>query len=287
MRSWTFAKGHGTLNDFVLLVDRHGLLDPDEDDVRWLCDRRAGIGGDGLLRAVKAEHVPSWEGDGSLWFMDYRNADGSVAEMCGNGIRVFARHLLDSGLADGPEVQVATRSGLRTVAAQPDGRLRVSMGPVRTTPDAVQVSAPVAGERRSWPATAVDVGNPHAVVLLGAPATPDVLDALDLSAAPSWVPADHFPSGVNVEFVTVLGERHLRMRVHERGSGETLSCGTGTVAVAAAHAARVGAGSGTWRVDVRGGTVEVELADGEAWMTGPAELVAHGEVVLPDRRTAA
>ena len=98
MRRWSFTKGHGTENDFVLILDREAMLDIGPAEVRFLCDRRAGIGGDGLLRAVLAKHIDGWQGDGSLWFMDYRNADGSVAEMCGNGARVFARFLADQGL---------------------------------------------------------------------------------------------------------------------------------------------------------------------------------------------
>ncbi|RCK71389.1 diaminopimelate epimerase [Desertihabitans brevis] len=280
MRSWPFAKGHGTHNDFVLVVDRHGLLDPTDDDVRWLCDRRAGVGGDGLLRAIKAEHIAGWDGDPSLWFMDYRNADGSVAEMCGNGVRVFARMLLEDGLADGPEVPVATRAGLRPVTLT-NGGYRVAMGPVTVEPDAVEVTVGGEGSAHRWRAAAVDVGNPHAVVVLDdGPETPS-LTSLDLRPAPRWEPAERFPDGVNVELVEVVDERHLRMRVHERGSGETMSCGTGTVAVAAAQAATLGATEGTWRVDVPGGTVTVELADGRAWLTGPAEIVARGEVLLP------
>ena len=130
MRRWSFSKGHGTENDFVLLLDREAMLDVGPAEVRYLCDRRAGIGGDGLLRAVLAKHVDGWDGDGSLWFMDYRNADGSVAEMCGNGARVFARFLADEGLASGPTVSIATRSGLRETTLLPDGRVRVAMGPV-------------------------------------------------------------------------------------------------------------------------------------------------------------
>ncbi|MVA75671.1 diaminopimelate epimerase [Auraticoccus sp. F435] len=279
MRSWSFAKGHGTQNDFVLLVDPDGSLDLGADEVRWLCDRRAGVGGDGVLRAVRAAAVDDWQGDGALWFMDYRNADGSVAEMCGNGVRVFAHHLLAEGLLSGRRFDIATRAGVRPVEVLDGARYRVEMGPVRVEPGAVTVTAATGEGERSWPATAVDVGNPHAVVLLG-PADPQ-LASLELHVAPRWRPADVFPEGVNVEFVRSVGERHLQMRVHERGSGETRSCGTGTVAAVAASARSVGAAVGTWRVDVPGGTVEVELAEGTSYLTGPAEVVAHGQVLLP------
>ena len=158
MRRWSFSKGHGTENDFVLLLDRESMLDVGPAEVRYLCDRRAGVGGDGLLRAVLAKHIDSWDGDGSLWFMDYRNADGSVAEMCGNGARVFARFLADQGLASGPTVPIATRSGLRETTLLPDGRVRVAMGPVTVGDTEVRIeiawrSHPGrgAGERRQPP----------------------------------------------------------------------------------------------------------------------------------------
>lgn len=277
MRSWSFVKGHGTRNDFVLVVDRHGMLDPSDDDIRLICDRRAGIGADGLLRAIKAEHIAEWTGDPSLWFMDYRNADASIAEMCGNGIRVFARFLLDQGLADGAVLPIATRAGLRTVEVLADGRFRVEMGPVQVAPEAVEVTV----GSRTWPASAVDVGNPHAVSLLE---ESDDLATLDLGRQPTWTPVEQFPAGVNLEFVRLLDADTLQLRVHERGSGETESCGTGTVAAAAAVALGQGRDTGSWRVLVPGGEVQVELADGRAHLTGPAELVFRGELNLPDRR---
>ena len=273
MRRWRFSKGHGTQNDFVVLLDRENVLDPSDDDVRWLCDRRAGIGADGLLRVVLARHVPDWDGDPGLWFMDYRNADGSLAQMCGNGARVFVRYLLDEGLASGPDVDIATRAGLKRASVLVDGRVRVAMGRVSVQPGTVRVST---ADGSAFDATPVDVGNPHAVSFGTRPGV------LDLSRAPVWEPSTAFPEGVNLEFVEPVGERHVAMRVFERGVGETRSCGTGTVAAAAAARAREGSGDGTWTVDVPGGRVEVELTGDEAFLTGPAVLVAHGEVSLPN-----
>ncbi|GAB3756930.1 diaminopimelate epimerase [Microlunatus parietis] len=280
MHSLTFTKGHGTRNDFVIVLDREDMHDPSPDEVRAVCDRRAGIGGDGLLRAVKAGRIAEWDGDPDLWFMDYRNADGSVAEMCGNGVRVFARYLADNGLADGPVIPIATRSGVREATLLPDRRVRVDVGTVTVEPGAVKVTA--AGLDQAVPATKVDVGNPHAVAFVDDPAV------LDLTRPPVWEPAEAFPAGVNCEFVRIVGERHVEMRVFERGVGETLSCGTGTVAVAAAAAEREGVAERpvTYRVDVPGGTVEVELAGGDgveqAFLTGPAVIVGHGEFTLPE-----
>ena len=271
-----FAKGHGTRNDFVLLSDPDDREPLSAAQVRYLTDRRGGIGGDGVLRAVRGRHVPGWGGDPEAWFMDYRNADGSIAEMCGNGVRVFARYLVEQGLvpADAASIDIGTRAGLRSASLLPDGRVRVWMGRPR-------VGEPDAGVQlgdASWPATPVDVGNPHAVVLLERPA--DVA-ALDLAHAPAWSPASLFPDGVNVEFVAPQGERRVTMRVHERGVGETESCGTGTVAAATAAARAAGETDGIWTVEVLGGEVEVELAGGEAWLSGPAAIVARGVLEWP------
>lgn len=274
MRCWTIAKGHGTENDFVIVLDRHGMMNPTSEDVRYVCDRRVGVGGDGLLRVVRGAQVEDWKGDPKVWFMDYRNADGSLSEMCGNGVRVFARYLLDEGLASGPEVGVGTRAGLRTVTLERDGQLRVDMGRVKVdpTPSSVQLGD------RTWDASPVDVGNPHAVCFV------DNVAALDLSRAPHF-DATRFPEGVNVEFIEVVQPGHLRMRVFERGVGETRSCGTGTVA--AASVARLHLGGDVWQVDVPGGTLTISLRDEEdgslgADMTGPAVVQVRGEVSVPD-----
>lgn len=271
-----FAKGHGTLNDFVLLLDPDDRLGLTDADVRFLCDRRAGIGGDGLLRAVRARHIPEWEGDPDLWFMDYRNADASIAEMCGNGLRVFVRFLYDAGLLPGESVEIGTRAGLKTAEVLPDGRIRLGMGRPTLTSDAAQI----AHGGLTWRADAVDVGNPHAVALL---ADGQSLADLDLTHGPAWTPDATFPHGVNVEWVEQVAPGRVRMRVFERGCGETMSCGTGTVAVATAMAHHSGTRDGAWIVEVRGGEVTVELRDGEAWLTGPAVIVASGQVALPGR----
>jgi diaminopimelate epimerase len=275
MRHWSFVKGHGTGNDFLLLLDREAMLDLGEAEVRFLCDRHIGIGGDGLLRAVVAKHVECWNGKPDLWFMDYRNADGSLAEMCGNGIRVFVRFLLQHDLVTGPVVEVATRAGLKEVSALPDGRLRAAMGPVSVKDRDVRVSV-ASGEE--FAAVRVDVGNPHAVSFT------DDLSRLSLHSPPTWLPREEFPHGVNLEFVALRGERHVAMRVFERGVGETRSCGTGTVAVAAAARRKVGDDElpAAYQVDTPGGRLQVDLTADQSYLTGPAVLVAHGEVSLPE-----
>ncbi len=277
VRRWSFTKGHGTGNDFVIILDRESMIDLSPAEVQYLCDRHAGIGGDGLLRAVLAKHIEGWTGDGSLWFMDYRNADGSIAEMCGNGVRVFVRFLIEESLASGPVIQVATRAGVKEARVLPDGQIRVAMGPVAVGPDTVTVTTV---DGADFTAVSADVGNPHAVSFT------DDLATLPLFLAPRWTPADHFPQGVNLEFVRSLGRRHIALRVFERGVGETQSCGTGTVAAAAAarvHDRDPDPLPVTYRVDIPGGTVHVELTADQAFLTGPAVLVARGEVAIPDR----
>lgn len=274
-RSIRFAKGHGTENDFVILPDPTGELKLTDDEVRFICDRRAGIGADGILRVVRSQYVADWDGEADLWFMDYRNHDGSVAEMCGNGVRVFARFLIDTGLADGPMITIATRDGIKPTEALADGRFRVAMGPV--TVDQPEVAVSPAGAEMPLAARAADVGNPHAVVIV------DDLDTIDLRTAPTWSPESRFPDGVNLEFIRRIGPQHIAMRVFERGSGETRSCGTGTCAAAAVAAvdADQTVRPIVYRVDVPGGTVDVELHDHQSYLTGPAEIIATGELMLP------
>ena len=275
MRHWSFAKGHGTGNDFVVLLDREAMMTVGVPEVRFLCDRHLGIGGDGLLRAMLARHVEDWDGDPHLWFMDYRNADGSVAEMCGIGLRVVVRFLLQQDLTTGPVVRVATRAGLKEATVLHDGRIRVAMGPVSVTDGGVRVRTVDGTE---FAALTANVGNPHAVSFA------DDLGQLPLHTTPSWSPSV-FPSGVNLEFAAVRGERFVAMRVFERGVGETRSCGTGTVAVAAAARLHTGDSAAlpvTYLVESPGGQVEVELTADQAFLTGPAVIVAHGDVVLPE-----
>jgi diaminopimelate epimerase len=305
--SYPFLKGHGTENDFVLLPDHDGSLHGDlsAERVRALCDRRAGIGADGVLRVIHASAPPvveevdrpglpvveevalrpsrnhEAEQDGFEtgasapsstsggaerpdWFMDYRNADGSIAEMCGNGIRVFARHLYDEGLVPADEaVRIATRAGVKTVTRKGD-LLRADVGGAQ-----VLGETKVSVGDRSWTAIHVVVGNPHAVVLVD-----DLAEAGSLLEEPAYDEST-YPDGVNVEFVVRRGPDHVAMRVHERGSGETRSCGTGACAAAIAAALE---GRGPWRVDVPGGRLEVSRDDaGHVYLTGPAVIVARGE----------
>lgn len=262
-----FLKGHGTENDFVVLPDPDGRLKLTDARVRALCDRHRGLGADGVLRVVRTsavEDAPS-SVSADAWFMDYRNADGSIAEMCGNGVRVFARYVVDAGLAPPGELVVGTRAGVRPVVTQADGTVAVDMGPAAVFG---RSSAVVGG--RTFSGIAVDVGNPHLACV-----TDLDIDSLDLSQAPDY-DTELFPNGVNVELVQRGAPGRVLMRVHERGVGETRSCGTGTVAATVAAVRADGDQAGHRIVQVRGGTVEVEINASTSTLTGPAVLLARG-----------
>lgn len=274
------TKGHGTENDFVIVPDPDGLLAIDASTVARFCDRRAGIGGDGLLRVVRTANMAGYEDQaaGAEWFMDYRNADGGIAEMCGNGVRVFARYLVARGLTDAAEFGVGTRGGVKAVRVGA-AAVTVDMGIPVFPANRGGITVGVLGT--AYPAVDVDMGNPHAVVFLESAET---VGALDLRGRqPAVVPAGSYPDGVNVEFVADIAPRHVRMRVHERGVGETRSCGTGACAVMIATARRDRAAPGTpYTVDVLGGRLTfVERADGHLEMTGPAELMFDITMVDP------
>jgi diaminopimelate epimerase len=281
-----FTKGHGTENDFVLVPDLDGSRDVSADQVRRLTDRRAGIGADGVIRVVPtrsaAEQSVREQAGEARWFMDYRNADGSAAEMCGNGSRVFAAYLRREGLETADEFAIATRAGVKLVRFDGD-LIAVNLGSWRL------VDADGAGEKGfdalvkvhghdPMPGLSLELGNPHVVVAL-----PDSADlaSLDLTEVPEVNP--RHPHASNVEFVRPIGPGHIAMRVHERGVGETRSCGTGAAAAALATRWWAAADTATdvWRVDVPGGSLRVRALPGqEVELAGPAVLVADGVTTL-------
>lgn len=294
-----FSKGHGTGNDFVLFADPDAQQQITATAVASICDRRLGIGADGLIRAVKSSNLP--EGQALLdavpdaeWFMDYRNSDGSIAEMCGNGVRVFVQFLLDEGLVSlelGEILPVGTRAGVKLVERTPQG-FAVDMGvwsfifPELAAERGVDSLVTADSLPVARPALSISTGNAHTVVAL---AHRSELDDLELFKEPLVEPA--FQNGSNVEFalphdpLVSDGVAAISMRVHERGSGETLSCGTG--ACAAALATRFWAGEGApndWQVNVPGGQLQVNFfiaADGEEHirLSGPAVIVAKGSFI--------
>jgi diaminopimelate epimerase len=298
-----FTKGHGTGNDFVLFADPDGEIVLTTAQMQALADRHFGVGADGIIRAVRSAKLNRRDAQGNIepdaagqaalaeepaaeWFMDYYNADGSVSEMCGNGVRVFAKFLLETGLAQisqGETLPIGTRAGVRDVAANASG-FQVDMG--RWAFDGFEPLVRIKDVAVARPGLGINVGNPHVVVALS---SVEELEKADLTVIPQLDPVA--PEGANVELVVPSdplvtdGVGHIRMRVHERGSGETLSCGTGVVA--AALATRFWAGQGApnnWRVDVPGGTLAVRMfatEEGEhVALSGLASLVYNGTVEL-------
>lgn len=279
----TFVKGHGTENDFVLLPDVDAALTLTAPRVAALCDRRRGLGADGVLRVTTAgaahsagvlDRLPDGV-DSADWYMDYRNADGSVAQMCGNGVRVFAHYLRASGMESRDEFVVGSQAGPRPVTVH-----RVDATYADVTVDMGKANTLGAGEAtvggRRFSGLAVDVGNPH-LACVDPDLTAEELTRLDVAAPVSY---DHaqFPEGVNIEVLTAPAGGAVRMRVHERGVGETRSCGTGTVAATVAALAAGGADTGTLTVRVPGGDVVVTVTDATSYLRGPSVLVAQGQL---------
>ena len=289
------TKAHATGNDFVVYLDREGRFEPTEEEVRFLADRHFGIGGDGLIRLahprdvsdLSEEQVAECERNGAEWFMDYRNADGSLAEMCGNGTRAITLFAQRKRLLDDDTFRLGTRAGVKTLTSlgSVDGLgdhvFRVDMGAWRKgETDAYEVTIP--GTPGSARGTFVDMGNPHVVAVIEDTfSTLPTVEALDLVTKPVVAPV--IESDQNVEFVRIdgidddaddLGE--ATMRVNERGCGETLSCGTGLCATAITLRAKTGVDH--WLITVRGGTLRVDVSDTDVTLTGDATIV--GDVTL-------
>ncbi len=254
--------GHGTHNDFVILFDPEDHLTISDSQIAAMCNRQSGIGADGMIRIIK--------NDGK-WFMDYRNADGSIAEMCGNGIRVMARYLVAKGHQREGIFAIDTRAGIKHLRVPAEDDISVNMGKVYDEAEAVTASVNGA----TYEGFNINVGNPHAVVF-----TENLENLGSLEVAPVVSPASSYPEGVNVEFVELLPNHEVKMRVHERGSGETQSCGTGTCAVALAATMKSGESlPSRWVIYPPGGRLVVDI-DGHsnATLTGPAELIKDYDV---------
>ena len=277
------AKGHGTQNDFVIVDDPMGEWELTDQAVQALCDRRAGIGGDGILRLVQVEHSPEAQqltrdtDTDAQWFMDYRNADGSIASMCGNGARVFVRALHEQGRVS-TSGHIVTRGGVRSFTVNDDDSITVELGEavegLAGDDPVVRVGATDIAATAWW------LPNPHAVVFVD-----DLAQVGDLLTAPTVMANGRFPNGQNVEFVVddtdeSTGELAVHMRVHERGVGETRSCGTGAAAAALATRHRHGVThAGSVQVDVPGGRLTVLVDEaGVVSLQGPAEIVARGTI---------
>jgi diaminopimelate epimerase len=275
------AKYHGTGNDFVMIEDLADRVTPTPELVRALCDRRFGVGGDGLIRIAPARGAADF-------FMDYWNANGEPAEMCGNGIRCLGKLVHDEGLTARQELDVLTRAGVKHLVLDiGDARVRrvtVDMGP----PAFDRAAIPMTGDPqerfllgqieaggRTFTATALSMGNPHCVLFLE---PTDDLAEMDVPGIGRAVERSAlFPNRTNVEFVTVEDGR-VRLRVWERGSGETMACGTGACAALVA-CAQAGVTGRRAEVEFPGGVLEVEWReDDQAFLTGPAVCVFRAEV---------
>ncbi|MBC2681708.1 diaminopimelate epimerase [Corynebacterium anserum] len=283
-----FIKAHGTENDFVVLLDPHVRIELTAQRVQNIADRRAGLGGDGVIRVATAQSLLDAGVLSTLphdcvaeeWFMDYRNADGSLAEMCGNGVRVFAHVLVRNQLVDiqhNATFGIGTRGGRKKVTIHTFDDCHATVSVHMGQPDVLGLSTATVGDFTAA-GLAVDMGNPHlACVIPGL--TQEKLASLPIEQSVTW-DEDFFPHGVNLEILTPRENGEIHMRVHERGVGETRSCGTGTVASAVAALATDGEEYGTVGVNVPGGRVDVTINQHGAMLTGPSAVVASGELYL-------
>lgn len=270
-----FLKAHGTGNDFVVIDAVTNAFDLHPIQVAQLCARHTGIGADGLLRVAKASEFGITD---AQYFMDYRNADGSLAETCGNGLRVFARYLVEHQLESPGKFTIGTRAGTVQAFVDPHDteykNIAINMGvPARSL---IETAPTVTTEISHWTGTAVFMPNPHCVTVVD-----DVHGAGSLLDAPNIAPTEIFPEGANVEFIESISPTHIKMRTFERGVGETLACGSGACAAAYVWATRNGLPA-DWsvQVDVLGGTLFVDSVDeGSLVLRGPAEFVASGYLI--------
>lgn len=276
-----FIKMHGAGNDYVYFdcfrpEVAAGLADPAAAAVK-ISDRNFGVGGDGIILIL-----PSVEADVRMRMF---NADGSEAEMCGNGIRCVAKYAIDNGLAAGPDIRVETKRGILDLTAFQNSsgkvdRVRVDMGSPVFVPHEIPVAGPDSGPVMDWPVTAggveyrlhvLSMGNPHAVVFV------EDVDGFPVQqVGPLLERHPAFPERVNIEFVTRVAPGHVRIRTWERGSGETLACGTGASAVSVVLGLKY-KDRGPVRAELRGGVLELEWEEGgSVMMTGPATEVFRG-----------
>ena len=272
-----FEKMQGIGNDFVVLEASDASLSLTPEQIRWIADRRFGVGCDQLLIADAPVN------DGAHVAMRIFNADGSPAKQCGNGVRCFAQFVRDHGIVDADPVRIATEDRVMEASILADGEVRADMGAPVFEPAAIPM---LAAERASsyvlrvagkeFTIGAVSMGNPHAVLVA------DDIEAAPVSAVGQLIQGhEWFPKGVNVGFMQVVSRDHVRLRVYERGVGETLACGSGACAAAAVGIDR-GLIDKRVRVDLRGGSLAIEWHGESApmWMTGPAARVFGGEIEL-------
>ena len=254
--------GHGTENDFIIIFDPNDEISVTTAQTARICNRDSGVGSDGLIRITRRNEK---------WFMDYRNADGSVAEMCGNGIRVMARYLVEKAHQPEGIFAIDTRDGIKHLRAPLIGDISVNMGQVVDKGESITAAT----NNQIWNGYNISVGNPHAVVFVD-----ELSDVGQLVDPPVVRPRESYPEGVNVEFVKILDDNVLKMRVYERGSGETRSCGTGTCAVALAATLKTKSKLPiTWEIYPPGGKLEVAIdSHYNATLTGGAVIIKDVDI---------
>ncbi|XP_010515856.1 PREDICTED: diaminopimelate epimerase, chloroplastic [Camelina sativa] len=283
-----FVKYHGLGNDFIL-VDNRDSSEPKitQEQAAKLCDRNFGVGADGVIFAMPGVN-------GTDYTMRIFNSDGSEPEMCGNGVRCFARFIAElENLQGKHSFTIHTGAGLIVPEIQDDGQVKVDMGtPILKAQDVptklpgnkgeAVVQAELVVDGVSWNVTCVSMGNPHCITF-GKKGGPSLkVDELNLpEIGPKFEHHEMFPARTNTEFVEVLSRSHLKMRVWERGAGATLACGTGACALVVA-AVLEGRANRKCTVDLPGGPLEIEWKqeDNHIYMTGPAEAVFYGSALL-------
>ena len=287
----SFTKMQGAGNDFVVLDETRGPLGLSPAQYRFLADRHFGVGADQIL-GVRASPAPGIDFEYVI-----HNADGTEVEQCGNGARCFARFVRDQGLSSKNSLRVQTLGGVIEPQLQPDGQVSVNMGPpvfeLAAIPfDAANLLPQAAGSWQKWPLTLADngaettvliavvsMGNPHAVLIV------DDVDAAPVSSlGPLIEQHPRFAKRVNAGFMQLVDRRHVRLRVFERGAGETLACGSGACAAVVAGI-RLGLLDASVEVQTRGGTLTISWAGAASnvLMTGPATPVFHGQIDLPEQ----
>lgn len=276
-----FTKYHGLGNDFIIIEDLSLDVSLTAAQIAEMCRRRFGIGADGLI-LVRPSELADFE-------MAYFNADGSIGEMCGNGIRCMAKYIADKSLSDLDTLNIETGAGTKTVSLiKEHGTVtaaRVDMGEPVFTPGLVPVltekeefiDEPIEVEDKILIATAVSMGNPHCVIFV------EAIDAIPVAKVGAYIEnIDLFPRKTNVEFVEVIDESEVMVHVWERGVGQTLACGTGACAVVAAGV-KTGLLGRDVTVRLEGGDLRVEwLEGGPMMMTGPAEKVFEGTIRIDE-----
>ena len=272
-----FTKMHGLGNDFVVINNLDGSINLDSDNIRYISNRHTGIGCDHVL-AIYRSNKPSVD-------LMYRifNADGNEAEQSGNGVRCLGKYLLDRKIVNRDEMSVENIKGLIKIKVKQNGEIQVNMGKPVFEPESIPINAPK--KQKTYEVNLKDfqvslfslsMGNPHAVILVD-----DITNTDVAGIGPQVQQSGMFPEGVNVGFMQILDNKNVKLRVFERGAGETMACGSGACAAAVAGIID-GKLDNNVNVELTGGLLDIswDEKDGDVWMTGPAMTVFEGKIHL-------